>query len=409
MSRFALALAVFAFSWLGRSAAAQVALVETNVPEWLEKEYEFHAERLAKGLPGRDLKVKTLPLAKVKFTRPDPKLLENKFIATLVLRAGAVDPADGNAVFQHQQRTSSLQGFSDQGSALAAEFHSEGLSTMQVFFPQNSRRGETSAAKLPAHFHWLAERSPPEALPEKGIVAYLASPDCARDVVRSGRPIQLGEFTSNLTETVFQVHARTEEDAVERAKAIVRLYDAGFSRPAQQHLLTELQKSIALARDKFGKIPPVDAAMAAEKEKMAKPTEITTDILKELKAQKVMVAVELAGLNARVKACDAMLQEPGNLRAAALQSVGDMKVKAEVERVGIKEKLDAINAFIAEGNARDEARRKFSQLEQQRNNLVSEAHEVVQTANRYLQVLKLYEPFEIPDNQITVAPLEWTE
>ena len=43
------------------------------------------------------------------------------------------------------------------------------------------------------------------------------------------------------------------------------------------------------------------AALKQEQEKLAKPSEISTDILSQLKAQKVMVAVELAGLNARVK------------------------------------------------------------------------------------------------------------
>src|SRR2546422_8396245 len=41
------------------------------------------------------------------------------------------------------------------------------------------------------------------------------------------------------------------------------------------------------------------ADLRAEEAKLEKPSEISTDILSQLKAQKVMVAVELAGLNAR--------------------------------------------------------------------------------------------------------------
>ena len=406
MSRFAFAVAVIAFSWLGRSTAQEPS-VETNVPEWLEKEFEFHTQRLATGLPERDLKVKTLPLAKVKFTRPDPKLLENKFIATLVLRAGGVDPADANAVQQFHQQLMIFQGFSNQGSALPVEHQPKGMSLMGVFYPES--REKMNPANLPVHFQWLVERSPPEALPAKELTSFLASPECTRDVVRFGRKNALGENFSNLSETVFNVYARTQDDAVARTKAIVRLYDAGFSRPSQEVLLGELRKSIERARGEFAKIPPVQEALAAEIEKAAKPSEITSDILKELKAQKVMVAVEVAGLSARVKACDAMLQDPVKLGVGALQSVSDMKVKAEVERVGIKEKLDAINAFIAEGNARDEARKKAGELARHRDTLVTQSQDAAMVANRYLQVLKLFEPFEIPDNQITVAPLEWTE
>ena len=57
--------------------------------------------------------------------------------------------------------------------------------------------------------------------------------------------------------------------------------------------------------------------LRAEEEKLSKPSEISADILSQLKAQKVMVAVELAGLNWRVKACDEMLKDPKRLEISA--------------------------------------------------------------------------------------------
>src|SRR5439155_14574231 len=120
----------------------------------------------------------------------------------------------------------------------------------------------------------------------------------------------------------------------------------------QQYFLAEGRKRIENARTRYVEVARQGDVLRAEQEKLAKPSEISADILSQLKAQKVMVAVELAGLNARVKACDEMLKDAKRLEVSALQSISDMKVKAEIERVGIKEKLDQINTFINEGDTR---------------------------------------------------------
>jgi hypothetical protein len=367
-----------------------------------QQQYQSYSAALAKGLPERDLKVKTGEPVKIKFTRPDLKLLENKFVATFALRPAGVDMDNRQSFQAHMGRLGYLSSspFVDRDGSSVRQ--PKGISFQKIFYPESSE-GEN----LHIHFKWMAERCAPDLRPNDEQVAFLSSPECARTINRFGEAVGTG--FGSVRAAVYQIHAPSAEEAEGRARAIIRLYDAGFSRPTQQYLLAELQKALEASRGELSKIAPVDVAIAAEKEKLSKPSEITSDILKELKAQKVMVAVELAGLSARVKACDAMLQDPNKLGAPALQSVGDMKVKAEIERVGIKEKLDAINGFIAEGNVRDEAQAKLTQLEAQRSGLQRRASSATRSVRPYVELLKLFEPFEIADNQITVAPLEWTE
>ena len=369
----------------------------------LEQEYQVFSAKLAKGVPERHLTVKTGPLQKIKLTRPDPKLLESKFIATFALRPAGLDVKDERSYQAFQQRVSYLTEPPLGGRDVPEALRSKGLPLVYVFHPQATPRESSALLK---HFQWLAERCAPDSRPNEEQVAFLSSTESERTVRRVRRPGPGGGIEYDAE---FQIQAPTAEEAEARAKAIIRLYDAGFSLPIQQYLLGECQQMIEAARVEYAKLAPLDAEIAAQKEELSKPSEISSDILKELKAQKIMVAVELAGLNARVKACDAMLQDPVKLGANALQSVGDMKVKAEIERVGIKEKLDAINGFIAEGDARDAALQKSGKLWTKRNNQFEHAERAAESVRRYIDLLKLFEPFDIPDNQITVAPLEWTE
>jgi len=250
----------------------------------------------------------------------------------------------------------------------------------------------------------LVEQCPAEHRPDQRMLDFLTSNDCDRDVRCSAMFRGISQI--NLS---FQAFAPTAEEAERRARAIVRLYDAGFCRPVQQSLLGEGQKILEHIRSQDAELYLRAAAIRAEDEKLAKPSEISGEILGQLKAQKVMTAVELAGLNARVKACDAILADPKKLEISTLQSVSDMKVKAEIERVGIKEKLDQINIFITEGDARTATGLRRSVLSSKAGGLQNLIRIDEKNATRYAELVALYAPFQIPDNQITVGPIEWTK
>jgi 16S rRNA C1402 N4-methylase RsmH len=138
----------------------------------------------------------------------------------------------------------------------------------------------------------------------------------------------------------YRIFAPTAEETEFRAAALLRLLDGGLSKPIKRHFVAEGTKALEAARKEFGEVAKQSAEIRTNEESLARPSEISADILSQLKAQKVMVAIELSGLNARVKACDDMLKDPKRLEVSTFQSISDMKVKAEIERVGIKEKLD---------------------------------------------------------------------
>jgi len=368
---FATLMSLVSFAKAQEPAAETKPAEPVGVPAALEERYQQMAEQLKQELPKRDIKVQVVEAQKTRLLRIDPKLLENKFVAQFEFRRSPIAVGRG-------------RGFAFPDSAVLAT--------------------QTLGDPIGVQLKSLVQRCPAEHRPDQRMIAFLTSDDCDRDVRYSTMA-----GSASQTNMSFQVFAPTAEDAEHRARAIIQLYDVGFCRPLQQSLLGEGQKLLEQIRSQNAELGQLSVTIRAENEKVAKQSEISGDIFSQLKAQKVMVAVELAGLNARVKACDAMLTDPKKLEISTLQSVSDMKVRAEIERVGMKEKLDQINLFIAEGEAQTAASFRRSELRIKIDGLKNGIRSSEQSATRYAELVAHYAPFQIPDNKITVGPIEWTQ
>ena len=380
-----------------------------KVSDAVEQLYKQLDEKSLQEVPRREIAVaRSTEKVGTKLFRADPKLLENKFIAAFTLLPAGLDPSDEKSVEQTQQRIvndndmrSSLQ------PPLAELVRWNGRGLFQPYF---RTRAESDAFSLQNYFKLLAENCPAADRPE---TAFLTSADVDRDVERTPTTVlrKTGEQVVSmpgLQAWTFIVYAPTAEEAEVRARAILRLLDGGLSRPMQRFLLEQGRGQLAAARQAQADVATATEAVRVETEKLAKPSEISPDILSQLKAQKVMVAVELAGLMARVKACDGMLKDPKRLEISTLQSISDMKVKAEIEFVGIKEKLDQINAFIGEGNDREAAASRLNEASIAKARAQSLLSRYNGEAETFGQLVLLYAPLQIEGNQIKIAPIEWT-
>src|SRR4029079_1194770 len=186
--------------------------------------------------------------------------------------------------------------------------------------------------------------------------------------------------------------APTVKEAESRVAALIRLHDCGICRPLQQYFYSEGQANLIRARAGCDQFDKLTEEVHAEEEKISGPSEVSADILSQLKAQKIMVAVELAGLNARVKACDSMLSDPKKLELNAIQSISDMKVKAEIERIGTKEKLDQIISFIADGDKREAISSNILKLNGRRATVQREVSNTAAAAEMDAYLVGFYSP-----------------
>lgn len=388
-----------------------------KVTEGIVRRYRELDEKALAEVPPRDyqIKLQTEP-AKTALFRADPKLFENKFVASFVVLAAGVDPTDQASVeqFRDRQTTNDNMHRSFPDNLRMLTIWGDGASLFHAgSYPHLERTPLNEFHRL------LVEQCPANQRPQERVTAFLTSADCNRDIARLDlqRNERLSRSSPQPKTTIdytgvggwqYAVYAPTKDEAELRVAAILKLLDGGMSRPIQLYLLARGRESLELALKTQAEIAEKNEAIRIEEDKLTQPSEISPDILSQLKAQRVMVAVELAGLIARVKACDEMLKDPKQLEISTLQSVSDMKVKAEIERVGIKEKLDQINRFITEGDGRESANSKILTLQFQKRSLQQSLQRQDSMAVACINQIELYAPLQIGGNQVTISPIEWT-
>jgi hypothetical protein len=372
-----------------------------RAPQTVE-ELEARYVALAEGLrqpPERDYKVEMLPAEKTKLHRADPKLLENKFAAALNLVAPAVhsqEHVNAHNWLQLRLHRPLDDSYPDDLRGLIA------LDQTYLPFP-GAHFQQIAATELSDHHQLLVKRCPPDELREKQLVEFLTSEACDRDVTRGSRHARFG-----VAAWIYTIYAPTAEVAEQRAEALLRLLDCGMCRPLQQYHLAKGREALAATKESEAELMRLGEEIKALEAELAKPSEISADILNELKAQKIMVAVELSGLSARVKACDEMLKGTRDLPVSTIQSVSDMKIKAEIERVGIKEKLDQINKFIEEGDSRVVTEGRIYQKKDKREAVEKQLRRDRSSTETHADLVELYAPLQLQDNQLKIVPIEWT-
>jgi hypothetical protein len=370
-------------------------------------------KQIQQPLPERELTIKHTPSQKVPLHRPDPKLLENRFRATIEFTPGGFDPTaqDARREFVARMQSGRRDGiWSDPPSEVQRQLNlaiSQLGEPLQIGHSSSFGQDSRKTMKWTDYFQVLKDLCPANHRPNAAVLDFLTSESVDRDVNSPGfRGFSFdGQFRLSM---VFTVDAPTAELAIGRVRGIAQLLDGGMSRPVQTYLFARGKESLADAEQRLAELAKVSEAIGAEEKFLTKPSEISPEILTQLKSQRVMIAVEEAGLTARVKACDAMLADNRKLEISTLQSVGDMKVKAEIERIGLKEKLDQINKFISEGDERDRRQNQVQTLGAKRRAERGHLRSAMSRASGFADLVELFAPFQVSANEITITPIEWT-
>lgn len=381
----------------------------TQAPEGLDDALEtFYRQTTEKQLEGpqhRELSIEQKPVSKTKLFRADPKLLEQKITAYMTLRGASIDA----------ESSFSRPPLSNLEPNLLASMLPEDLATlMRLGVIQSSSVGATFGG-LPGRrprdmqineiFQMLSDRCPADQRPEKTILEFLLAPDTAERelVMRSTTASAQGPLVT------YRVFAESAETAENRLRGILQLIDQGYCRPLQRTCLIEGRKSLEQARDAYAEVARLRKESSQEQAKLAEPSEITEEVLSKLKAEKVLLDVELAGAIAQLKACDALLTAGKEPSATTLQSISYAKVRAEIEAAGITAKLDQMKELIAEGNGRVA---RYARLKSLGREIETIRRDRIYAAERQAKIYKtlftLCAPPRVQEDQIVVAPIEWT-
>lgn len=377
MKRAILAHVAFLALTAGQSLAAESAAESKAAPQG-EPAQKVVPDALEPVIPERELTFEVSEEAvSRKLTTPDPGLLEQRYVA----------------VFRSEESSSR------RGSRPRAPVEPY-LQEMLVLGFQGFRR--------PGMLQKVVANVPQERMPAKDILDVLSACITQRsayfthDLVGTADPYERKYYQS------FEVLAPTPERAEELVRGLLSVYDYGVYYPIQRELLR-------LKRVSEGRLPESRAALK-EAEKELTECEEQLDPLKEYEdlneealvhftTQLRLISVELAGIDARIGACNKILAK--GVSPSHREQVEAVKITAEIELVGVAARKAAIEEIVEKGRRRVEllgsveaARSKVSRSE----SILSSRE---QRIAEYEAERKDFMPFPIQDGKVTIHPIKW--
>ena len=235
-------------------------------------------------------------------TADDPKLLEQRYQASFMMRIpGNIPPSnqwraslDGNSLYQAPVRDEAGRRARDNFGFFISGLH------LSAAYPDYSR---------------LLGSIPKDHQPPQGLI----------DALNQGRPYLHLPATNGSVPGKYQrlrgsIIAPTPEQAKELVQALVELYDYGLSYPVQAEFLRQKQvdaEVVANAREAIAKFKAVSDDYTKKLESLSAYGDIGNEVLANCRSQQRMLDVDLAGVKARLAACNKLLAE-AHERAAHL-------------------------------------------------------------------------------------------
>jgi hypothetical protein len=230
------------------------------------------------------------------------------------------------------------------------------------------------------------------------------------------RPSPRGEFPSRTVE-VFNnriiLLAPSAERAKQLAEAVLSAYDYGLSLPYHQQMverLTQLESALVEQRGESKKLEDTLAACQKQLDELKPWSDITKESLTNLTTQQRLIAVEEAGLKARIATCERMLKEAerGNLRGQRrAEQVETAKTTAEIELVGLSAKRAAIDELIEKGRKQIDFQARLFSLNQQRSRFAIQR--IGSAVAAYKQSIEENLPFAQVQGKIVIRRIRWEE
>jgi hypothetical protein len=217
----------------------------------------------------------------------------------------------------------------------------------------------------------------------------------------------------------FTILAPSEEQARERAEALIRLLDAAIAVPLQRELhrqREQQEETIDSLRKQLAETEERAKQTVEDYERIA-DTAVSHDELSQLKTERRLLEVELAGIRARIETAEEILAKLKELQKAAgrpadarILKVEDLKITAEIDLAGLAARRKALDLLIEEGNKRAELNMRrneqLGQVEKLRRRLDEEERGfggLQDVMERYSQL------YSLEDDKVVVRPIQWTE
>ena len=134
---------------------------------------------------------------------------------------------------------------------------------------------------------------------------------------------------------------------------------------------------------------------------------MSDDSIAELRNQRRLLLVDIAGTRARIEACAALLERNKPRVIHTAQQVESLKITAEIELAGHSARESALSAIINSGSERRDlaAKRSLesSRLSSSKNLIVSKLKSISDDE----KMRRRYLPMSVKDNKVLIEPIKW--
>ena len=132
-----------------------------------------------------------------------------------------------------------------------------------------------------------------------------------------------------------------------------------------------------------------------------------------LKTQRRLLAVDFAGTEARIEAATKILARFRELGAVfthpRVEQVENVKVSAEIELAGVAARQKTLDKIIEDGKQSTKLRPQIRKLKTKKSITDQSNKRISSMLEDYKTYFEVYAPFELKDGKIVVQPIKWTE
>ena len=201
------------------------------------------------------------------------------------------------------------------------------------------------------------------------------------------------------------------EEAKKCVQAWFDVYDMDVCYNAQKDCLNVRKKLVQMLPEYIEKLKKAQADLAQPQQEIEKYQEfadITHEALTGLTTQRRMLEVDLAGIKARIEACQEMLAKSGNMPAARKDQIETARVTAEIELRGLDAKRAEIDRIVEGAQKRqklDDTIRNYP------NSILPPLMRPIENIRRLILELDDYQlgfrPLPIEGEKITINRIKW--
>jgi hypothetical protein len=199
----------------------------------------------------------------------------------------------------------------------------------------------------------------------------------------------------------------TRDQAEARAKALLTILDQGFSRPIQIGLFQIRGEMCRQYRDSQEKVEAAKKEYQTLQAEFKEYAEFPSDTLAGLRVQLFQWDAELAGLQAKIEACDKLLSAgaAGDRR----QQIEEAKVAAEIELAGCTARRAKSADFIAKVKRRDELASKRDEASNRWGLAGGASNNIAGGIKVIDEEIETFGPVQVVDDTVIIQPVEWTK